>query len=545
MEKKAILFVRVSTDRQELDTQSEQLRQFALEDGYSPQNLIEIAEKESARKKVYDDEGNEIDRRGIHRMKQLVKSDPSITALYAWELSRLGRRQKVLMDLREFLCIDRKINIIIKTPSVIRLLDKNGEIDTGADMIFTFFAQVAESEMRQRLERFARTKQKNALMGKYNGGGKVMFGYKLDENNYYVVNEEEAAVVRLMFEKYCEGNSFRGVAKYLNKIGIPASEASVTHMMSNTAYIGEQSTTLRRKYPVIISKELWDKAAEQRKKNNKSVPKAKHIYYCQSLMRCPNCGRVMRGIAASAHYRCSGLFQKYNTVDDTTVRVYCNNSSTININAADSICWCLASGLLYPQFLTENRASRRKKIEKQLSEVREMKEALGKRYAENDDSVEKLSEHHILHRISDAKYESLLQRLADERSQIDADKVMLEEKERILKSSLNSITESAFISSQFTTFRQAQALTKQVTDDQTRYDIIHTVIKKITMRDYGAKGYGHRLLEFTAYDGRTYSCQYRLRAKPPKTLDFTREGRGSVARLDFEWIERFVRKSKK
>lgn len=542
MEKRAIIFVRVSTDRQELDTQSSELRQFAIQDGYFPDNLILIAEKESARKKVYDEQGREIDRKGIHRMKELVESDSSIDCLYAWEISRIGRRKKVLMDVREFL-IEHKVNIVIKTPSVIRLLDKDGNIDQGADMLFTFMAEYAESEMRQKLERFAKSKKANALKGKFNGGQKVMFGYTLDENNYYVVNEEEAAVVRLMFEKYCEGNSFRGVAKYLNKIGIPASEASVTHMMSNTAYIGEQSTTLKRKYPVIISKELWDKAAEQRKKNLKSAVKAKHIYYCQSLMRCPNCGRVMRGIAASSHYRCSGLFQKYNTVDDPTIRVYCNNSSTININAADSIVWCLASGLLYPQFLTENRASRRRKIEKELSEVREMKEALGKRYAENDDSVEKLSEHHILHRISDAKYESLLQRLADERSQIDTDKVMLEEKERILESSLGSITEKAFITSKFTNFRQAQALTRRVTDDQTRYDIIHTVVKKITMRDYGAKGYGHRLLEFVAYDGRTYSCQYRLRAKPPKTLDFTRET--GVTTLEFEYLERFVRKSKK
>ena len=157
MGKKCVLFVRVSTEKQTLDAQSKELREFAIKDGYSPEEIYEIAEKESARKRgKIDAYGREEDRRGIKRLKELVESDSSIDALYVWELSRLGRRQKVIMDLREF-CIDHKINIIIKTPSVIRLLDEKGEIDSGADMVFTLFSSWAESEMRQKLERFHRT----------------------------------------------------------------------------------------------------------------------------------------------------------------------------------------------------------------------------------------------------------------------------------------------------------------------------------------------------------------------------------------------------
>ena len=47
---KAVLLVRVSTDRQSFDEQERQLFDMAIADGYSEDNLILIAEKESGRK---------------------------------------------------------------------------------------------------------------------------------------------------------------------------------------------------------------------------------------------------------------------------------------------------------------------------------------------------------------------------------------------------------------------------------------------------------------------------------------------------------------
>lgn len=544
---KAVLFIRVSTEKQTLDTQSQELREFAIRDGYAPEDLIKIAEKESARKRGKVVNGHEEDRRGIKRFKELVQSDSSIDALYLWELSRLGRRQKVIMDLREF-CIDHKINIIIKTPSVIRLLNEQGEIDAGADMVFTLFAQFAESEMRQKLERFHREKVRNASIGKHNGTARPMFGYTLDDNNFYIVNEDEAEIVRLVFRKCVEGMSTSQISKYLNQLDIRTTPHLVRHILSSEAYTGEatnfrpnrQKEPITRKYPVIISKELFDKAAQARKEHQTSVAKG-CIYYCRSLILCPSCGRplVANSSPGTCAYRCSRYAVRYPTLRDMSAQPRCNGGQSVNINAIDSITWCLVSGLLYPQYLVRDRVARRKKLEKEISEVKQLIDALEKRYAGVDESIERLSEQYILRRISDERYEVLQARILEKKGEIDADKVRFTEQLSTLERMLDATEGGEFITARFLNFRKAQALTRQVADDQTRHNIIHTVLKSIRLENIGAKGLGHIRIEFTAYDGRTCTCEYHLRRKPPKTIEFDR-GEG-VTRLEFEWLDRFKR----
>lgn len=546
---KAILFVRVSTEKQTLDAQSKELREFAMSDGYAPEDLIEIAEKESARKRgKIDAYGREEDRRGIKRLKELVESDSSINALYVWELSRLGRRQKVIMDLREF-CIDHKINIIIKTPSVIRLLDEKGEIDSGADMVFTLFSSWAESEMRQKLERFHRTKVHHASIGKGSGTSRVKFGYTLDENNFYIIDETEAQIVRLIFDKCIEGLSMSQIFKYLNQLGIKTTPHLVRHILTSEAYTGQQTNfrpdrqkePIIRKYPVIISPEQWQKAAQARKDHQTSVPKGR-IYYCRGLIICPSCGRplVANSAPGTCAYRCGRYTIRYQTLSDMSARPKCKGGQSININAMDSICWCLVSGLLYPQFLTQNRASRRKKLEKEIAEVQWKIDALSGRYEGVEESLRRLTDQYVMLNISEEQHEKLHAKILAKKGEIDADKVRFNEQLSTLKSMLNSTSQDAYIS-KFTTFRQAQALTRQVTDDETRFNICHAVLRSIKLESINPqKGFGHKRIEFTAYDGRTYSCEYHLRAKHPKTIDFIR-GENSVARLEFEWLDRFKR----
>lgn len=552
MGKKCVLFVRVSTEKQTLDAQSKELREFVIKDGYSPEDIYEIAEKESARKRGrIDAYGREEDRRGIKKLKELVESDSSINALYVWELSRLGRRQKVIMDLREF-CIDHMINIIIKNPSVIRLLDEKGEIDSGADMVFTLFSSWAESEMRQKLERFHRTKVHHASIGKHSGSTRPMFGYTLDKDKFYIIDETEAEIVRLIFNKCIEGLSTSQISKYLNQLGIKITPHLVRHILTSEAYTGEatnfrpgrQKEPITRKYPIIISQTTWQKAAQARKDHQTSVPKGR-IYYCRGLIICPSCGRplVANSAPGTCAYRCGRYAIRYQTLEDMSAKPKCKGGQSININAADSITWCLVSGLLYPQYLTENRASRRKKLEKDIAEVQRKIDALSERYEGIEESLRRLTDQYVMLNISEEQHEKLHAKILAQKGEIDADNVRFTEQKKTLKAMLNSTEEKAYIS-KFTTFRQAQKLTREVTDDETRFNIVHTVLRSIKLESINPqKGFGHKRIEFVAYDGRTYTCEYHLRAKHPKTIDFIR-GENSVARLDYEWLERFVRKSK-
>ena len=133
---KCILLVRVSTEskkqKESIKEQEKELFDLAIADGYTESDIIPICTQESGLKRFYaktEDEKNEIEikRQGLQEMENLIKNDSSINCVYAWEISRISRREKVLYDELEFLT-DRKIQLIIKSP-YIKLLLPNGDVD--------------------------------------------------------------------------------------------------------------------------------------------------------------------------------------------------------------------------------------------------------------------------------------------------------------------------------------------------------------------------------------------------------------------------------
>lgn len=173
---KAILLVRVSTQTQELDAQEKELYELAYRDGYTDADIIPIAEKESGIKL------KEEERLGLNRLKEEVEKG-DVKDVYIWEVSRLARTKKVLFSMQDYF-VSRKIQVTFKAPNYFQLLDKDGSVNEGADMIFTIYAQMAESEMRTKKARFARARRRNEEAGKYSGGN-VPFGYVKDENGFF------------------------------------------------------------------------------------------------------------------------------------------------------------------------------------------------------------------------------------------------------------------------------------------------------------------------------------------------------------------------
>ena len=186
--KKAILLVRVSTEKQNFDEQEKQLYDLAISDGFNDDNIIIIAEKESGIKLSEDE------RKGLNRLKEEIAKG-GVSTVYVWEVSRIGRKKKVIFSIVELLQ-QNGIQLIVKEPS----------INEGAETILTLFAQMAESEMRNKQARYHRTKKANSLKGKWNGGKNVKFGYTLDADNYYIIDEETASIVREIYKMYIDND---------------------------------------------------------------------------------------------------------------------------------------------------------------------------------------------------------------------------------------------------------------------------------------------------------------------------------------------------
>ena len=326
MKNKCILLVRVSTERQDYDEQERIIYNQALEDGYTDENIIAIKEKESGIKL------SEEERQGLNRMKQAIEADDSINCVYAWEISRIARRKKILFSILEYLT-KRKIQLKINEPSI-TLLNNDASINEASETIFTLFAQIAESEMRNKKARFQRGKAANAKQGRYNGG-LVKFGYCIDSDGNYIINEDEASLIRTIFDMYVyQKLSHSQILKELKetgKIEQTKQKQFITKILNSIEYTGEANKySFERKYPIIIDKYVFDKSREIAAQNKNEADKTKNLYLCKGLIFC-KCGSRYTANSLSLQYICYNRFHKK-----------CDFSNDININIADSIAWYCA-----------------------------------------------------------------------------------------------------------------------------------------------------------------------------------------------------------
>ena len=335
---KAILLVRVSTERQQFDEQERQLYQMAIDDGFKDSEIIPIAEKESGIKL------KEEERKGLNRMKEEIEKG-DVSVVYAWEISRIARKKKIIFSITELLQ-EKGIQLIIREP-YIKLLNPDGSINDAAETILTLFAQMAESEMRNKQSRWSRTRRANALEGKWNGGTKPMYGYRIDENNYFQINEEEANVVRLVYDIYVNTDLGQGrLRKELLSRGIKLSEDRIRRILSRIAYTGEPYVGKvwdkeKNAYkdgntiilPPIIDKETYEKAMAKKDVINGKAVRRDSFYFAKNLMKCPHCGHAYVGYRLLKVYEC--IAYKHDNKDIEK----CNNSNTININVLDTILW--------------------------------------------------------------------------------------------------------------------------------------------------------------------------------------------------------------
>lgn len=280
---KAILFSRVSTDAQNLDTQEHVLLDAAKKDGYTEDDLIIISESESGIKKSIKE------RIGISKAKQVIETQ-DVNAIYCFELSRIARRLDVFAEFRKYL-IDKKIQLKILNPAV-NLLDENGEVDDNFSLVFSIFASLAESEARLLKQRTTRGRLHKAKQNKFIGGS-IYFGYKRDKNDNFIIDENQASVIRRIFDEYIENNkSMRQIGVDLILDGtismtVSSARCYVQRILHSDCYCGNpvEFKGYTRTYPAIISKDTFEEACKKSGYNQHVQKKtSKHQYLCRGLV---------------------------------------------------------------------------------------------------------------------------------------------------------------------------------------------------------------------------------------------------------------------
>lgn len=357
--KKAIIIIRESTKAQEIDSQKQDIINYAMKDGYSLEEIMIIGEAGASAIKL-----DEAYLRNMRKVYETIE-DPnnSIKCVYAWAIDRIGRQEVPLFELKNYL-VERKIQLIIKKPSL-RLLEDDGSVNGGVELAFSLFATMSKQEMEMKAARFKRGKRRNAEQMKFNGGWCTKFGYQVNEDGYIVINQAEADLVRMIFKEFATGKcSIGSYTKELRSRGVvkpngdKITKGFIKETLSETAYIGyviytdKDGNKSRRNYPIITEvSELWEKIQTIKNRNNIWIDKSKK--YCNlatKILKCKECG--YNYVANGSNYRCWNHFQKYATKKESD----CNNSICIKIKYLDELLWDIAS-LEHADYITSFKDS--------------------------------------------------------------------------------------------------------------------------------------------------------------------------------------------
>ncbi len=333
---KVYLYTRVSTTMQidgySLDAQKTKMKAFC------DYNEYEIAgEYEDAGKSGKSIEG----RIAFNQMMDDIKSGKDeVSYVLVFKLSRFGRNAADVLATLQVMQ-DFGVNLICVEDGI------DSSKDAGKLMISVLSA-VAEIERENIRVQTMEGRMQKAREGKWNGGF-APYGYALIDGKL-VVNEEEAVVIRTIFDQYVNTDlGANGIAKYLENHGIhkiarqngknPLFDAAlIRRIIQNPVYSGKISYGRRRTEKVhgtrneyrqvkkddyllvdglheaLVSEEVWEQAqvkvAAQAKKYEKvNRDKKEKIHLLSGILKCPVCGAGMYGNKAikkrkdGSHYK--------------------------------------------------------------------------------------------------------------------------------------------------------------------------------------------------------------------------------------------------
>lgn len=188
-----------------------------------------------------------------------------------------------------------------------------------AILIESVYEAMAAMESAHTSQRVRRGMEGNALKCLHNGDS--LYGYGVGEDGHYVVNENEAPVVREVFERKAQGEPINAIARDLARRGIRtrtgglATYGFVYNMIKREKYAGTYiwgDVRVEGGMPAIVTREQWTMANERRpRKIRESEDWGRYPLVPRGI--CRECGGKIVGVSGRGHsgakyeyYRCAG-----------------------------------------------------------------------------------------------------------------------------------------------------------------------------------------------------------------------------------------------
>jgi len=302
----AAAYIRVSTDDQtELspDSQIKQIREYAKRNDMIVPNEF-----------VFSDEGisgkNTKKRVGFNKMIGVAKSKPKpFDCILVWKFSRFARNREDSILYKSMLRKQLGIDVISISENI------------GDDKMSILIEALIEA-MDEYYSINLAEEVKRGMTEKASRGGVVagpVLGYDV-LNKQYVINEETAPIVQMIFNEFLGGLGCREIATKLNATGLKTRRGNlfenrtVEYTLRNPVYVGKirWNPTERTYYDFnhpdlmivkgthkpIIEKQIWEQA--QMKLDKTKIMYAKNArvnppnaFMLQGLVKCSNCGSTL------------------------------------------------------------------------------------------------------------------------------------------------------------------------------------------------------------------------------------------------------------
>lgn len=494
---KAIIWVRTSTEEQEIDTQRTLLTEKAKRDGFKEEDLVYIGAAGASAIKM-----NELYQREVNELIGKIESDPDISAVYVWEVSRLARNELAFYEMKNAL-IGRHIQLVCDVPSI-RLLDEDGEVNTGAELSLNLLVTLAKQEMTIKKKRMSRGKKRLAEQGKYNGGA-IPYGYRINKEDKRIVPDEggEADVVREIYNLYEHGMSVPKIARELYNRGLRGRSARrtdntftmslVQQILTNKLLTGAPNlnvgSSYERTYPMIITAEQFERCRKIAEMNNTVTTKSLRVYYAHRLIQCLECGRYFVSTGNKGYYHCWDAYYGNHDINGTHRK--CNCRVCISTNIIDSLLWALA--IEYETMYIISSAQKKiEECEKAIAILKQKQSAISVRRKTIEEKMDALLDA-LAEGMKKEKFAKRKSEIKNEERQIDADEALyieqmakynalLEEAKRSFENEDDFSTDSgidAFLDKN----DAIRARIASITDDEERSRIIHKHIEKVTIEN--------------------------------------------------------------
>ena len=251
----------------------------------------------------------------------------------------------------------------LKANNIGVIFEKEGinTLDAVSETFLTWFSAFAQAESESLSQNVTRGKRMGYKEGKFSFPA-FLYGYDRGDGINPVIIPEQATVIRRMFHMYLEGESIRGIRKWLNENTVESprganqwSESTVLGILKNEKYKGDvllqksytvdylTKTTAKNKGEVaqyyiennhegIVSREVFDMVQDeiQRRANlygSKTPTKYSSKYALTGKVICGECGAKYRRVTWSRNGNRRMVWRCIERLNNG--RINCLNSPTI------------------------------------------------------------------------------------------------------------------------------------------------------------------------------------------------------------------------